>query len=376
MKRLFFFCVAFSLPWTGWGEDVALVIGIGDVRYEKSPATEASDFVPVWGRIVRPDARHHAEAAFRELVPAALREPYLYARAPRWHAETFNGFKPAVLLTDGFTDNAYLPVASRIISEVKRLAQDVAQNDDFVFFASGIGEAAGWDSTLYDRFHKPIKLSSLVNLVPPRGGRGRRLLLVRIYPEAVDVRPTTLMLADEASFEQLGRWFQTAQRQVDKGKPASTPNRIFPGMPIQRTSLTPIRMKRLGERLVQKGDLREGLTLLDFGQVMEPVKQQVQLVVKVGERKIFKKIRRAGPLFTIIEEDSDELDRIDRTIDRLDILEQLSRAVISSSASRGVIEELEESLADSFERTMTFGGVGYQLKFDKPAGMLQITYED
>ncbi|MEM7393504.1 MAG: hypothetical protein AAF492_14255 [Verrucomicrobiota bacterium] len=372
MKRLNYIIVISLLPFTLRAEHVALVVGIGSVR---EAAEASSGEVPQWDRIERLDARRDAESAFRELVPTALRKPHLYGHDSRWFGKRSADFKPAILLTDGFTDNAKVPVAPLLFKESRSLAPLPSPSDDAVIFLSGIGTAAGWDSVIYDRLKRSMPLTTFAEALPDRPSRGRRILVARIYSEE-DEPPTTLFAADPDSLADLRRWFDAAQRQVERGRTASSPGRLLPALPLHRPALTPLRMRRLGERLRAAPITRNGLQLLDLGQAMEPVGQEIQLDPGLREVKIFVKVRRPGPFFTIIEEDSDVLDRIDRSINRVSVIQTLTSGGLAPTTARNLMERIEAQIAASFELAQTVNGVTYQIRFEKELNRVTVNYRD
>ena len=362
-----------ALPGTGSADDVALVVGIGAVR---SAGNDAEVDLPQWTLLAQPAARRDAEAAFRELAPDSRNEPSMYTHSPRWFGNQASAFNPAVLMTDGVTDNAYIPVATLIVSESRRLAQKVGADDDYLVFLSGIGRAAGWQSHLWDRLHQPVGLAALTEALPTFTGKGRRIVVMRLYPEVGAAPPVTMVAADPESVRQLRGWLEAASRRLARGLPAASPGRILPALPVQCQALTPLRLQRIHAGLSRPDAVRNGLELLDLGAAMEPVAQEVNLEVGVTEKRIYQKVRRPGPFFTIIEEDSDVLDRIEWRIDPDVVVRGLTDEGIVIPAARELVEALAGQAGHSFRKTVMHNGVAYQLMFDQSIKIMQVSYFD
>jgi hypothetical protein len=356
--------------------DVALVAGIGNVRYALPEEGAEDSEMPRWGTWSRPEARMHAESVFRVLVPDAQREPHLYTRSPRWYNPLSSGYQPAVLFTDGIADNDYIPLAPLLMNETRQLGSRVKRDDDVLFFFSGFGRADGWNSTLYDRFREPMALEDLVSGLPPASGKARRLFCLRLFPPGSKEPPTTLLAGDGTSLDAIRRWTQDAERKITAGRPANAPGTIFPALPPRRDALTPVRLQRIRQALDGTPLLRGNLELMDLEQVLDSRLQAFEVQVVVTEKKIFKKIRRPGPLFTIIEEETDELLRMDRNINREEIQQRLDQQQIPTPTARGLVALLEIGSSASFKKTVTFNGVTYQLDFSQSTGLLNISYQD
>ena len=361
------------LPATVPAGDVALIVGIGAVRVA---AREGQADPPTWNLLSQPAARRDAEAAFRRLMPKAARELSLYSHSPRWFGDGPATFDSAVLITDGVTDNTYIPLSTLLISESRRLAQDVGPNDDYLMFLSGVGEVAGWESSIRDRLHQAVGLQVLADALPPAGERGRRVLVLRLYPEKGSQSPVTLLVADPGSMDRLRGWVEAAARKVSRGLPADQPDRLMPALPPRWAALTSLRLQRMQARLARPGSLRNGLELIDSGQAMEPAEQEVNLAIAVTEKRIYRKITRPGPLFTILEEDSDVVDRIEWRIDPDVVVRGLTDGDITVSAAREVVKMLAGRVGSSFRNTILHNGVAYQMMYDHSRKALQVRYLD
>ena len=193
------------------GADAALVVGIGVTSFPAQAGDGAEH--PQWRMVEHREAREEAERAFRELVRAAAAGP-LYSVGPLWYDDGPGQFNPAVLLTDGTTDNRAIPTAAALRTFSRRAFAGLGPADEGVVFLAGLGRDQGPDAHLVGRRGAPVALSELSALLFARRENGRRVLVARLYRE--EAGPVTLYAGDPASARALRAWSETACEEVQQ----------------------------------------------------------------------------------------------------------------------------------------------------------------
>lgn len=357
-----------AVPVAVAAQSAALVVGIGAARQPVDSATWTSD--------IRRSARVDAETAFRELVPAARSETHLYSRPPRWEGGAGSQFDVATLLTDGVTDNQAIPTGPRIRQACSELTSRVDPNDDCMLFLTGIGEVNGMETWVYDRLGATIVLSSVLASAFPPGAAGRRIAVVRVYGAIDQPAAQTLYLADPATADRFEAWLATAERNIAAGDPPPDATDFMPGLGDLMATVTPIRIQRLRDRVRAASSTVGPWVIRDLGRDLERADQEIRAGVAVAERPVFKKVRRPGPLFTIVEVETDIQIGVETTVDSTGLARKLADRQLAAPAIDRILGALEARAANSFDEDLMVGRVQYNLRYDRTVGEVRIAYRD
>ena len=141
-------------------------------------------------------------------------------------------------------------------------------------------------------------------------------------------------------------------------------------------TMTSIRLSRLREQLAATGANDGGRVWLDLGSSLERVEQEVGLGVTVWERPIFRKERRSGPFFTIVEVETDEVIGMETRVDTPRLLNELNQRRMGDAVVREVLQRIDNGAAASFQDSFKVGPTTYSLVYDKDAGNVRIRYLD
>ena len=112
------------------------------------------------------------------------------------------------------------------------------------------------------------------------------------------------------------------------------------------------------------------------GSSLERVEQEVGLGVTVWERPIFRKERRSGPFFTIVEVETDEVIGMETRVDTPRLLNELNQRRMGDAVVREVLQRIDNGAAASFQDSFKVGPTTYSLVYDKDAGNVRIRYLD
>ena len=358
----------FAWPWRGAADSAALVVGIGAARLGAEAAT--------WEARWCPPARAEAEAAFRALVADARDEANLYSQAARWFNSARDGLNPAVLLTDGVTDNLAVPNRDRVLLECRSLARSVSDSDDYVLFLAGIGKSEGIDSWVYGRTGRPLRLRELLGAAPAAAGSGRRVLVARVYPVSGNPPGHTVYAADARTAEEFRAWLERAGRCAAEAKRVPEAGRVAPGLAGLLRSAAPVRMQRIRDRVRAGAATVDGWEVLDLGRAVDSRPQEVRILLDVRESPIYEKRRKQGPFFTILEVETDKQIGVSTVADVDRMAAALAREQIASPLIAAVRERLQRDAAAAFEELVTLGGTDYRLVYNRPDTELRIYYND
>ena len=355
--------------------DAVLVIGVGAVRHAiRGPVSAADADRPRWESRVHAGARRDAEEVFRRLVPATRLAPGLYAHSPRWYDTGSAEWDAAVLLTDGVTDNAALPVASQLLWESRRLGQEVGPRDRFMIFAAAPGHVEGWDTWIFGRLGQRLDLRALVEDLPP--GPGERTLIARIYPPAGDGPPHTLAALDSGRADALRNWAGATRARTDPLQPATAPPTLLPGLGDRLVSISPSRTARLCTQLAEHAPPMHGLALFDLGQALEPSTQRLEFDLQVREIPIFRTLRRPGPLFTIVEVETDEQIGTRHEFDRASLTRRLTEAGVARDSADAIAGRIAAGVAADFRDALPRPEATYQIAYERAREAVTVVYDD
>ena len=374
MKRTPALCRTLAAAWTVTvpvsvaANSAALVVGIGAARQPVDSETWISD--------VSRSARVDAETAFRELVPNARSETHLYSRPPRWDVGVRSGFDVATLLTDGVTDNRAIPTKPRILQECSELAGRVSADGDYVLFLSGIGEADGMQTWIYDRLGARVSLASMLESAFPPGAAGRRIVVARVYGTEDEPVAQTLYLADPATADRFQAWLAAADRNIAAGNLPPGTSDFMPGLGDLMATVTPIRLQRLRDRIGAALSTDGPWVIMELGSDLERANQEIRTSVDVEERPVFRKVRRPGPLFTIVEVETDIQIGVETTVDSTALAQELTDRRLASPAIEQILDVLRARAANSFDENLMVGRVQYNLRYDRAVGEVRIAYRD
>lgn len=346
----------------------ALVVGIGAARQPVESETWTSD--------ISRSARVDAESAFRELVPDARSETHLYSRPAQWHSGARSGFDVATLLTDGVTDNQAIPTKPRILQACAELTSRVSLSGDYVLFVSGIGEANGMRTWVYDRLGTRVSLASMLETAYPPDAAGRRIVVVRVY--GVDDRAVarTLYLADPDSAERFQAWLAAADRNIADGALPPATAAFMPGLGDLMATVTPIRLQRVRDRIGAALSTVGPWVIMDLGYDLERADQEIRAGVDVEERPVFRKVRRPGPLFTIVEVETDIQIGVETTVESTVLAQELADHDLAAPVITQILDVLQARAANSFDENLMVGRVQYNLRYDRAVGEVRIAYRD
>lgn len=352
-------------------QDTAVVVGIGAVRMP-TEATEAG--AAEWESRLFPEARTEAEDVFRRLIPATRFTPDLYAHTPHWRETGSRQWEAALLLTERVTDNAAIPVVSHLIWEFRRMGQALRPRDRLVLYLAAPGSPQAWDTWIYGRLGKRVNLRTLIGELPM--GSGSRILVVRVHSADSSERVGTLLALDAGTADAVRAWQSTGRGQADAGEVVTVPIRLLPGLDQRLQSMSPTRALRFCEALDGATQPHGGLEMWDLGETLEPVPHRVEADLDVREIPVFRTVRRPGPLFTIIEEETDEQIGTRYEMDREALELLLTNAGIAGASARRIAIRIRTGLADSFRETLDEPEADYEIAYDKVGGRCTVVYDD
>jgi hypothetical protein len=363
-------------------EPVALVVGIGATR-EPSPADPApADGATVvqasrW-RIRRcPAARKAAEEAFRELTPEARNAVSLYAHRPVWE-DVVAPFRVSVLLTDGINDNRFVPSARVVAVQSRLLRSRAGAADDVVIFLSGMGEAEGVDSWVFDRLGGRIPVRRLLDVWEWADAAARRVCLMQIHSPSCAGPPRTLWISDRSSVQLLSKWTSRAVQQAVRREPVEPAGDRLPGLSGAVDHATPPRLNRLLACVQQAREEGPARWVVDLTEGIERQEQVVQVQVDRRVEPVYRvdTVRKPGPLFTILEEEVKTQIGVRTVVARDALNADMGAARLKPAAAEAIAGVLSGSPERSFDEVVKSGGVGYDMVFDASTGRLTITYLD
>ena len=362
----------------GRAADAALVVGVGTTSFPaKGTNGVAGTEHPAWRIVEHHAAREEAEQAFRELVRAAAAGP-LYSVGALWYDDGPGQFSPAVLLTDGTTDNRAIPSVPVLRRMGGRAFETLQPRDDAVVFLAGLGEAHGRASWIYGRRGGVFPVEDLAARLFDEPSSGLRILVARLYPAEGERTPATLLLADPRSAARLRAWSQDAADRALKGEAVAPPGRLFPGWSRSLAAAAPTRLARVRDVLREAPEEDQGLVVIDLGTAADRQQQRVDIPVDLRDETLYQtnRVRRPGPLFTIVEEEFIEPVGTRTTIDAAAFEKALISNLIPAPAARTLAETVRSRVPASFDSTNRVGATDFQLTFDHGQRRAVIVYFD
>ncbi len=368
---LFLLLMIFVPSWC-CADSAALIVGIGVIRSK----TDDIGGEAGWTSRACPRARGDAEEAFREMISSARGERHLYSYPIRWNGARRDRINTAVFLTDGVTDNRSIPVETRIQVEQRNLVRGVTGSDDFILYAAGIGGSDGSDSWIYDRIGNTIFISRLLDAFPSPAENARRICIVRIYGDEPDPTAHMLFFADSRSITKFLSWLNEAK---DSAMNAKNPNRtesFAPGLSGLLANITPARLQRAILRFKPQSSPFGSLMLINFGNSLERLQQRVEIPIVSQISPVYKKERRAGPLFTIIEDETDIKVGEETIVDYDALRVELAKQKLSQTVTSRIETRIRKKVAHSFKEEFTVAKISYQLEYQRTERRILLSYLD
>lgn len=359
-------------------DDAAFVAGLGATSFQLDPGGEADGQEhPALRTVEHRAAREDAEQAFRDLVRAAAAGP-LYAVGPIWYDNGPGQFNPAVLLTDGTTDNRAIPTVPVLRQMGERAFEDLRPRDDAVAFLAGPGESNGTASWIYGRRGARFYVDEVARRIFAGRPTGTRVLVVRVYPADEDGAPSTLYLADPETTDRLRTWCAAAEERRLAHLEVPPPGRLFPGLSRSLSRAASTRLARVREPLQAASVNDEGLVVIDFKDAADPREQRVEVPVELTEETLFEtnRVRRPGPLFTIVEEEIIKAVGTTTSIDATALEGDLAAHRLHPSSARGIADQVRRGAGRSFTSTNLVGGTDYVVAFNRDQRMVAVVYSD
>jgi len=360
------------LPSPCFADSAALVLGVGASR----SMTNQTGEIPDWSIRTSPRARVDAEDAFREMISSARGEPHLYSYPIRWNGARKDRVDTAVLLTDGVTDNRSIPVKTRVQVEQRDLVRGLTDADDFILFAAGIGNANGSESWIYDRIGNPLPISTFLDSIPPPTGNARRICIVRIYGEEPGEAGHMLYIADPRSVAEFQNWLLNSREPASNARSGDRTESFAPGLSELLANMTPQRLQRAIEHSQPQPTPFESLQGIDFGTSLERSRQVVEIPVVSQILPVYKKEQKAGPLFTIIEVETDIKIGEETIVDFNLLREELAGRNLSRPVTSRIETRVRKKYESSFKEEFTVAKISYQLEYDRLERKILLSYLD
>jgi hypothetical protein len=366
------FLLLLLLPAVASADSAALILGIGASRSKADALEEA----PAWTIRACPQARLDAEDAFREMISLARDETHLYSYPIRWNGARRDRVDTAILLTDGVTDNRSIPVDTRVQVELRNLVRGLSRPDDFVLWVSGIGSADGIKSWIHDRIGNTLSISTLLATLPSPAENARRICIVRIYGEEPDPAGHMLFFADPRSVADFLNWLNEANLLAMNSKSPGRTESFAPGLSGLLANMTPRRLQRAIERSHLQSTPFGSLQMIDFGVALERSLQVVEIPVVSQISPIYRKEQKAGPLFTILEVETDEKIGEETLVDFDALRVELAKWDLSESVIRRIEKRIRKKYGNSFKEEFTEAKISYQLEYDRMGRKIHLSYLD
>jgi hypothetical protein len=250
--------------------------------------------------------------------------------------------------------------------------------DDAVAFLAGLGEVQGVESWIHGRRGKRFPLGSLMDNMFADRESGVRVLVARIYPVEGGGGPATLYAADPPSAERLRAWSVSACERALGGEAVEPPGRLFPGFSGSLAAAAPTRLIRFRDALKPAEDAGHDPVLIVLDDAVDSRRQSVEAPVELREETVFEtnRVRRAGPLFTIVEEEIIRPVGSTTVVDAGRLEHQLMANRIPPPAARALADLVRRGASGAFASTNRVGATDYELAFDRDQSRVKVVYHD
>jgi hypothetical protein len=138
------------------------------------------------------------------------------------------------------------------------------------------------------------------------------------------------------------------------------------------------RLARVRDILPDADANRKEVVVIDFGSAVDSREQRFEVPVELREETLFEtnRVRRPGPLFTIVEEEIIKEVGTTTTLDADALATELTAHQLPGASARGLADVVRRRAAASFTSTHRMGATDYVVAFDRDRSRLAVVYSD